>query len=71
MILLIADPPKIGTALLIKFGVKFADFVLEHKLQKRISHRWHIDYKKKSYDILKKYLKKTNLQKKVIHSYAK
>jgi hypothetical protein len=43
--LLIADPPKIGTALLIKFGVKFGDFVLEHKLQKRISHKWHIDYK--------------------------
>jgi hypothetical protein len=36
---LIADLPKIGTALLIKFGVKFADFVLEHKLQKRISNR--------------------------------
>jgi hypothetical protein len=36
---LIADLPKIKTALLIKFGVKFANFMLEYKLQKRISHR--------------------------------
>ena len=42
---LIANPSKIGTALLIKFGVKFADFVLKHKLQKRIFHRRHINYK--------------------------
>jgi hypothetical protein len=34
--LLIANLSKISTALLIKFRVKFADFMLKHKFQEKI-----------------------------------